>query len=414
MSPGASAIVAAELFGCSGGMAEGFRRAGIEFIASFDVDPDACESYARNLRRRPIRMDARDLRRLADLGAQAWTLDLLVADPPCTPWSRAGKRLGLEDERDMLGETARLIDMWRPRCWLIGNVPGLDDAPNANVLQSVLRPLSHHYCIDYVSLDAAAYGVAQHRVRPFWFGHPLRTSCIRWPSPTHGGLRNQLQIEGTELEPYITVRQALAHLNPNELGTAIRVKVGHTRHDHPLSELDRPAGTILAGQPSNCGNVLAPGRVGHRPTHMLAQNVHSDGALLLMNPKHPISEPDVPSRTICARDRGGAQGGNALHWPWDRPSTTLTTRDEVAQCARSGKAGTSQSTNAIKLSERAAAILQGFPEDWRFAGKTKRARWSQIGQAMPPPMAAAIARSIRTWLDATQRNAPSCERAAVV
>jgi site-specific DNA-cytosine methylase len=50
--------------------------------------------------------------------------------------------------------------------------------------------------------------------------------------------------------------------------------------------------------------------------------------------------------------------------------------------------------NAIKLSERAAAILQGFPETWVFAGATKRARWSQIGQAMPPPLAEAVARRL--------------------
>ena len=52
--------------------------------------------------------------------------------------------------------------------------------------------------------------------------------------------------------------------------------------------------------------------------------------------------------------------------------------------------------DAIILSERAAAILQGFPDDgsWVFCGKTKKARWSQIGQAMPPPFAEAVARSV--------------------
>jgi DNA (cytosine-5)-methyltransferase 1 len=52
------------------------------------------------------------------------------------------------------------------------------------------------------------------------------------------------------------------------------------------------------------------------------------------------------------------------------------------------------SPNAIVLSERAAAILQGFPEDWLFAGATKKACWSQIGQAMPPPLAHAVARAV--------------------
>jgi site-specific DNA-cytosine methylase len=50
---------------------------------------------------------------------------------------------------------------------------------------------------------------------------------------------------------------------------------------------------------------------------------------------------------------------------------------------------------AIKLSEKAAAILQGFPEGWTFCGKTKESRWSQIGMAMPPGLAEPVARAIR-------------------
>jgi DNA (cytosine-5)-methyltransferase 1 len=392
-------------------MAEGFRRAGIEFMASFDRDPNACRSYEWNLGDKPIQLDVRSLREVVLIGrggaprpAFNSALDLLVADPPCTPWSRAGKRRGLVDERDMLLVTVDLIDVWRPRCWLLGNVPGLDDSSNAPALERVFARLRQHYCIDYASLDAAAYGVPQHRVRPFWFGHPKGTACIRWPAPTHGASPRQLQIEGTELLPYVTVRDALEHLTPKQLGQRIRLRWGRGRHGHPPSTPDRPAGTILAGQPSNCGNVLAVGphhrpSRGDRPARTLTRNTHSDGALLEY-PKHPISAANAPARAVLAGDRGGATGGRAMQWPWDRPSTTLTTRDEVPMCKRSGRRGQSQSYNAIKLSERAALILQGFPETWRVAGETKTARWSQIGQAVPPPFAAAVARSIASWFAA--------------
>lgn len=407
---------ALELFGCSGGMAEGFRRAGVDFFASFDADPIACASYAANIGHRPIQVDVRELLRLVRLiPAQRTQLDLLVADPPCTPWSRAGKREGLQDERDMLGVTAALIEAWQPACWLIGNVPGLDDAPNARALQRTLGPLTRRYCIDYASLDAAAYGVPQHRVRPFWFGHPRGSACLAWPRPTHGPVERQMQLQH-ELEPYVTVRQALAHLSAKELGRRVLVRRQPTRHGHPLSDPDRPAGTICAGQPNNCGNVVAAYGCGDhkpsqpdKPTRTLTRNTHSDGALLL-HPKHPISQPDRPAYTLTARDVGGAQGGQSVAWPWDdRPSTTLTTRDEVAQRGRNGRAGTAQSANAIKLSERAATILQGFPESWRFEGATKRARWSQIGQAMPPPLAAAVAEAVVCWFGARSRSACASE-----
>jgi site-specific DNA-cytosine methylase len=398
-------MIAIELFGCSGGMAEGFKRAGIEFAASFDCDPDAISSYTRNIGHAPIPLDVRRLLDIVRWSTRGRVLDLVVADPPCTPWSRAGKRKGLDDDRDMLLVTVELLERWHPRCWLIGNVPGLDDSTNASLLHRVMAPLRRAYCIDQVSLDAAAYGVPQHRVRPFWFGHPVGTPCIRWPSPTHGNVARQLQIVGAELQPYVTVRDALSHLKPRELGKRIRIRETRTRSGHPCSTPDRPAGTILASQPSNCGNVLAYGRGDHRPSEIdrpartLTTNTHSDGALLA-HPKHPINEPDKPSYVITTREGGGAQGAQVMRWPWDRPSTTVCATPQLSGIGRSGRRGQPQSFNAIKLSEKAAAILQGFPDGWHFAGATKRARWSQIGQAMPPALAHAVASSIVAWFQA--------------
>jgi DNA (cytosine-5)-methyltransferase 1 len=40
-----------------------------------------------------------------------------------------------------------------------------------------------------------------------------------------------------------------------------------------------------------------------------------------------------------------------------------------------------------------AARIQGFPDDWKFSGR-KTAAYRQIGNAFPPPMAAAVARQI--------------------
>jgi site-specific DNA-cytosine methylase len=80
-------VTAIELFGCAGGMAEGFRRAGVTFDMVFDKDPDACASYEANHGHRP---NVRDLLRMVAAGWRPTkSLDLLVADPPCTPWAAA-------------------------------------------------------------------------------------------------------------------------------------------------------------------------------------------------------------------------------------------------------------------------------------------------------------------------------------
>jgi DNA (cytosine-5)-methyltransferase 1 len=372
-----------ELFPCAGGMAEGFRRAGITFDLAFDWSADACDSYERNLGHRPIGMDVRDLLRMLLAGASLGSVDLLVADPPCTPWSRAGKRKGLDDEADMLAETCALIAAVRPTCWLIGNVPGLDDETNQYARDRTFGELARGsgYCVDYQRFDAANYGVPQHRVRPFWFGHPRGSTCIRWPEPTHGPPR-QLGLPGLALLPWITCRDALGHLDSKELGRPIRAE-RRPRGANPASTPDEPAYTIDAKERGARG-----------------------GACLLLNDKHPINRADEPSFTITTKGDGrGAQGACVLEWPWDRPATTVTADPNGRMGPPNHYDGSRYShPNAIKLSERAAAILQGFPESWHFAGKTKASRWDQLGMAMPPPMAAAVARSIVAWFAKLNEN----------
>jgi DNA (cytosine-5)-methyltransferase 1 len=345
-----------ELFSCSGGMAEGFRRAGIEFDWVVDWDPEACASYKANLGRRPLQIDARDL---LDMVRGGWTpgpVALLVADPPCTPWSRAGKRLGTSDGRDMLRETCELVSLLRPQAYLIGNVPGLQDASSWHVVQDVIGGLSAHgYCTaDFAQLDAADYGVPQRRIRPFWYGH-RGGSCIRWPARTHcdpSSLTTRTIPGMPPLRAWVTCREALAHLPPEEGGRPVRARHTGERNHGP-------------------GRVSQSGRIGI---------------------------PDQPSATITAAPaRLGSGQSNTIAWPWDRPSTTVLGDPSIPPPGHHGGSflsDTGQPANAIVLSERAAAVLQGFPDGWTFEGKTKRARWAQIGMAMPPPLAAAVAGSV--------------------
>jgi site-specific DNA-cytosine methylase len=234
----------------------------------------------------------------------------------------------------------------------------------------------------------------------------------------------------------VTVRQALAHLPIDEMGRPVRLR--WKSNVHPPSRLDEPSMAIPASQPGNGGMTVvsskhppidpdapattvrgggeghaAPAMVvgrqkrNHRPSaadepaKTLTRNPNSDGALLL-HERHPISRPDEPSFVIKTNGGRYSQAASAVEWPWDRPSTTIVRHERQSPPGRNGRAGESQATgpNAIVLSEKAAALLQGFPDGWSFAGVTKRARWSQIGQAMPPPLAEAVGRQIAKWFRA--------------
>lgn len=424
-------IVNIELFPCSGGMAEGFRRAGITFDMAFDKDPNAVESYAHNHGHRPIQMDVNDLHRMVVSGwrpnANGGGLDLLVADPPCTPWSRAGKRQGLEDVRDCLRVTADLIELLRPTAYLIGNVPGLQDSTSWHVVQDVIGGLAKHgYCVaDYVSLDAADYGVPQHRIRPFWFGH-LTGPCIRWPAPTHGAPTDQLAIGSHGLKPWVTCRDALSHVPLAELGRPVRMTIRPTGQDgrkndgdvSRCSSADKPASTVVSKDTRKGGAILVRDSNNTRkanpstpdaPAMTITRNDMGEGATLLtQHAKHPVNRGSIPSYAVTTKGDGrGAQGACALEWPWDRPATTIRGDERLGAAGHHDpKIPNSQhGPNAIILSERAAAILQGFPEDWVFSGDTKKARWSQLGQAMPPPLAEAVARAVVDQMRAARREA---------
>jgi len=406
-----------ELFPCSGGMAEGFRRAGVTFDLAIEWDEYACDSYEANLGHRPRQMDVReflrDLRRRKNRPAYAprrGEVDLLVADPPCTPWSRAGSRKGQADERDMLGDTMAIIAYLRPTRWIVANVPGLDDSQNwASVVWPVVGEPAWRmgYCVDYASLNAADYGVAQLRRRPFWVAHRIGTPCIRWPAPTHAdpATLTSLPLPGVEpLEPWVTCRQALGHLPLDELGVPVTLRWRNP--DHRASAPDEPAKTQT-------------------------RNTNSDGCLLV-NPRH-VSREDEPANVQCASGnrqaaivapprqvgrwpRNGKGGGGGGHlpsradepalvqtaatgsasqvmvaadaWPWDRPSTTVLNDERIPPPGHH-----SGSSEGVKLSERARLILQGFPEGWQLLAPTKTGRSSMLGQAMPPPLAEAVARA---------------------
>lgn len=436
-----------EIFSCAGGMSEGFRRAGVIFDMAVDYNADNCDSYEANHGHRPVRMDAVDLLRMVRLGWKV-DVDLLVADPPCTPWSRAGKRLGTADERDMLEVTCDLIALLQPRRYLIGNVPGLEDSGNLGTVQRFIGGLSQYgYCVaDFASLNAAAYGTPQHRWRPFWFGH-LTGPCITWPAPTHGDPVDPTvhsPLPGMGLIPWVTCRQALGHLSEAELGRTVKMKRADARH--PVPDAGRPSTTIRGGGDGHSAPQVKVGVIrtsredspartlttqsramghastivlnerhapatGDAPAPTLGAKQRGQGAKTLILNGMPAKKkrdgstqgpqsartihPDVPATTIHAREDRVGTGSPVLEWPWPRPSTTVTGRPGLPPPGHHDENFAIMSLpDAVILSEKAAAILQGFPEDWIFKGNTKKARWSAIGQATPPQLSQAVGTSI--------------------
>ncbi len=341
-----------ELYSCAGGMAEGFRRAGITFDIAIDMSPDHCASYEMNLKHRPLCMDTRDFLAMLKQGAR-FDVRLLVADPPCTPWSHAGKRKGEADPRDMLAVTCEIIALLRPDAYLIGNVPGLDDGANLHVVQRVIGGLSKHgYCTaDFARLNASSFGVPQHRIRPFWFGH-RHAPCIQWPEPTHGDpdvhASDQLMLSCvTPLLPWVSCEAALVELPVADWGRPVKLRRRETEKS--------PVGTVT---------ITADHAMSKRskPARTITRNTHGDGSILV-NDKHPPTNAGGVSPTLGAKERG--QGGqvlvlNAKHAPTPAGSPIST--------IRSGGEGHSAPNTVIAITKGHTGSASGEPAKAVLAG----------------------------------------------
>ena len=148
-----------DLFCGAGGLSLGFWACGFD-VRGIDYSADAVRTYALNMGD----ADCADLTQVSGLPRA----DVIVAGPPCQPWSRAGKRLGEQDERDGLAITMQAVQRMMPLAAVIENVPELARAGRRRHLDDFKAELvSLEYAVSEHILNAADYGVPQNRRRVF-------------------------------------------------------------------------------------------------------------------------------------------------------------------------------------------------------------------------------------------------------
>lgn len=100
--------------------------------------------------------------------------DILCAGFPCQPFSTIGKREGFEHKTQgtLFFYIAKILEAKRPRAFFLENVPGLISHDKGRTLKTILDVLRYDlkYDVDYCVLDAADFGVPQHRKRIYIVG----------------------------------------------------------------------------------------------------------------------------------------------------------------------------------------------------------------------------------------------------
>lgn len=367
-------LTSLELFAGAGGLAIGTHRAGFEVIDLIELNEACCETLRANADylgwkdKRDIQ--SRDVRDV-DFGGFRDGVALLTAGAPCQPFSRAGRRLGQQDERDMLPQVIRAVAQVRPRAFLIENVRGLlFDAcadyfawvlgslrnPSTDALPataprgrpSVPRPSeSDAYRVEYKVLNAADFGLPQARERLIIVGVAQSEQEFSWPVGSFSraslieDLRGVAYWDDHPTASYAAQERARKRLPAKPL----------TRHGARwrtlrdlLAELDPPAESLRTAVDSS--------------------HVYVPGARLYG--RHTGSRIDWVGKTVKAGVHGSPGGEHIV---------------------------VSSPGRFRYLTVRECAELQGFPRQFVLPEKRTPAM-RQLGNAVPVPVAQAVAERI--------------------
>lgn len=152
-----------ELCAGAGGEALGLEQAGIEHAGLIEIDPHACRTLRFNRPKWNVLQG--DLREFTDVSAFKG-VDIVSGGLPCPPFSKAGKQLGDQDERNLFPVGINIIDQIRPKAVMIENVRGILDAVFADYRKYIAGELGRlGYKTDWHLLNSSDFGVPQLRPR---------------------------------------------------------------------------------------------------------------------------------------------------------------------------------------------------------------------------------------------------------
>lgn len=337
-----------DLFSGVGGLSLGFEKKGFDVVLANEYDSSIAEAYTYNHKNtKMITGDIRDLDFEETFGKYKNKIDVIIGGPPCQGFSQKGKRKTIHDERNFLFKYyIKVVELVKPKYFVMENVPNLLTAENGYFKKKIEELFDKlGYEIQEGVVNAADYGVPQNRRRAIIIGK------LNAPAP-------QLPISNNK---HVSIWDAISDLAFLESGEGQEIQ---NYKYSPKSEYQK----LLRENSMKLNNHVA--------------TKHTDLALERLNMIPPNAGKEVLPKEHLTKS---IYSGTWTRMSKNEISVTITTRFDTPS---SGKFIHPYLNRAITVRE--AARLQSFPDDFIFIGK-KSSQMKQVGNAVPPILASAIA-----------------------
>ncbi|MBL1233080.1 MAG: DNA (cytosine-5-)-methyltransferase [Flavobacteriales bacterium] len=399
-----------DLFAGASGMSEGFIKAGFNPISHIEMDKDACDSiktravYHYLIKERNEKVYIEYLKgniSRQELYAQApkeildsvlnieitddsikgifskietllkgKKVDLIIGGPPCQAYSLLGRHQeNIEnDPRNKLYiQYGRFLKQYEPKAFVFENVPGLLSANKGQHfknLKAYFRKLG--YEVYHNTLDASDYGVLQAR---------KRIIIVGWKKDIDFGFPEIEKAKKT-----FTVNDIFKDLPKLKPGEALQVANYTIAKNEYLEKFELRNGVDFVTQHIS------------RPHNERDLKIYKTAIDKWNKNEERLKYPDLPTELKSHKNESSfidrykvVNGGGVSH-------------TVVAHIAKDGHYYIHPDIKQCRsISVREAARLQSFPDDFYFEG-SRSAAFKQIGNAVPPLMANAIAKSINELL----------------
>jgi DNA (cytosine-5)-methyltransferase 1 len=371
-----------DLFSGCGGMSLGFEMAGLPTAVASEIDEWAGDTFEKNHpHTKLLRGDIRDIKDWDALvpATVRECVDGVIGGPPCQGFSLSGNRDRHDPRNSLFMDFLCCVKHFRPKFFVMENVKGLlsmKTADGSSVIEIIINEFSKAgYKTSYSILNSAWFGTPQFRERVFIIGvaekYPFNESLI-FPQP--------------EIQPddYVTVDMAVSDLPPVESGEGSERQDYHTppQNDYQIWARQNSEGVFNHVAMRHTDRLIERFKV-IKAGQSVADVSEEHSALKRGNPKIKSGKvfgqnnmrvfPNLPSPTVAASFQS-----NFIHPHLNRNFT-----------AREG------------------ARLQSFPDNYIFMGRRTTMSWEkslsqyqQIGNAVPPLLAKAIAANISQYFEA--------------